>query len=304
MKRNSTNISRWVHPALVAGLLIAVPAESVKAKATYGLTNASCTGWTPNPCTLTQDRGTSISNAVMNCTWTDSTTPTIKSVAATFNWIYYAATVLPTVTLNGVLMATGLAVPPNDASCTSVEFTQTATFPSSAYVNGGINTISFTNPQPSYMIMNPNALTGANNLVLITVNNGPSISTPTPSGFVSSTTPTISWLPLGTATSYQLQIDTVPFFNDVGGALITKTILGTTFYTLSGAAPELLTNAVTYYGRVQPLGGTLQGIWSYISDFTVYTVVPPAPTLVTPINGASTPSQTPTFNWNPVVTGP
>ena len=308
MKQNSTTAVVLWRAGLAAGLLILAPFKTSNAKTTYGLKNASCTGWGAGLCTgdnAAERFGYSSTYGNYSCIWTDATPPPIKGVTASFYWAGYGAGTLPVITLNGTNMNAGLSIPSVPVCGTGNGITQTASFPLSAYNVGASNTIIFSDPSSAYIILSTYTGTnlGTDVQVLITLNTGSSISTPTAGGFTNATAPLISWVPFPSATSYQLQIDTVPFFNDggVGGALITQTINGTTGYILSGTAPQLLTNAVTYYGRVQALNGPATGVWSYISDFTVDNTAPPAPTLNSPINGVATPTQTPTFNWTAVV---
>ena len=101
------------------------------------------------------------------------------------------------------------------------------------------------------------------------------------------------------ATSYRLEIDDTPFFN--GSNLINKIVTGTS-YTLSGTAPEPRTNGVSYYMRLTAQEGIFAG-QSDITDFTVDTTAPSAPSLTSPADNATGLSQTPTFNWTSVTSG-
>jgi hypothetical protein len=135
--------------------------------------------------------------------------------------------------------------------------------------------------------------------VTITVNRNIITSPSNAFGFSSTTTPTITWVSFGGATSYKLQVDDTGLFNP---PLFEKTGLTATSYTLSGAGAELLTNGITYYARVQAENGSDTGVNKPV-DFTVDTTAPPAPTLTYPAANATITTTKPKFDWSPVTSG-
>ena len=131
---------------------------------------------------------------------------------------------------------------------------------------------------------------------------GARIISPSQAGFANTTTPTIIWGAGPGNTSFELQIDVVPFFYS---PVLDKTGLSGTSYTLAGG--EALTNAITYYARIRgEQGNTTWGFSSppntYI-DFTIDNTPPSIPAFVTPPYYSTTTTQLPTFNWSPVTSG-
>lgn len=191
--------------------------------------------------------------------------------------------------LNGSLLGT---ITTAGGYCGGISFGTLDAFVNN-YNTGGINTITFTRTTADNM-----SFLSGNFSATVTY----SASTPAASGFTNSVIPLISWLPLTGATSYQLQIDGTPFFDGTG--LINKNpILDTTYYILNNISPEVLSNGQTYYTRFRALGGPWETKWSPISDFTVDTTPPPAPTLTSPADQSTSATETPTLNWSPVTSG-
>jgi len=124
----------------------------------------------------------------------------------------------------------------------------------------------------------------------------PTFTAPADAALLNTTMPSISWTTVGTATQYRLQIDDKPLF--YGTPIFDQVVTGTTYAIPPGLA---LTGGVTYYARCRAEDGPGgPGVWSSIIDFTIVTAPPPAPVLVAPPADATIPTQTPTFNWQPV----
>jgi len=110
-----------------------------------------------------------------------------------------------------------------------------------------------------------------------------------------STTPLLNWDSVQYAATFRIQLSTDPGF---GSTLIN--IGGLTFsqYNVPGG---ILLNNVTYYWRVNASNAAGTGPYSAVWNFK--TVVSPpvaAPVLISPLNGATNQSVTPTLDWNDV----
>jgi photosystem II stability/assembly factor-like uncharacterized protein len=108
-------------------------------------------------------------------------------------------------------------------------------------------------------------------------------------------TPTLYWLPVQYAQSYRVQLADNPLFNNL---LINLGSLPGTQYPVSSGT---LQNNTYYYWRVNATNGAGTGPFSAVWRFK--TVVSPpvvAPTLISPPNGATNQSVTPTLDWNDV----
>lgn len=106
-----------------------------------------------------------------------------------------------------------------------------------------------------------------------------------------STSPTLSWNASSGASTYEAQVATdAGFVNlvlDRSGITATSTVV-------SGLAPNTV-----YYWRVNASNAGGTSPWSTVWSFTtVAGTLPPAPTLLSPANGASNVSRTPTLIWN------
>jgi nitrogen fixation protein FixH len=136
-------------------------------------------------------------------------------------------------------------------------------------------------------------------IVIDTVAPGlPTLLSPSNGAGISVNTPTFTWSAATDATSgvasYTLQIDTSPSFNS--GNLRTITGITGTSYTVTSPLAD-----GTWYWRVRAVDnagntGTYTNHWSIVID----TVIPGAPTLLTPTNGLITKSNTQTFSWSNV----
>lgn len=107
-------------------------------------------------------------------------------------------------------------------------------------------------------------------------------------------TPTLYWLPVQYAQTYRIQLADNPAFNNM---IINIGGLSSTQYPVSTA----LQNNTWYYWRVSATNGAGTGPFSAVWKFK--TVISPpvvAPTLLSPANGATGISQTPTLDWNDV----
>ena len=101
-----------------------------------------------------------------------------------------------------------------------------------------------------------------------------------------SLTASLSWNASATATSYAVQVSTDPNF---GTTVINRSALTTTSSALSG-----LTNGTVYYWRVSATNVVGTSAWSTVRSFTT---VLNAPALLSPANGSTSVSRTPTLSW-------
>ncbi len=105
-----------------------------------------------------------------------------------------------------------------------------------------------------------------------------------------STTPTLTWTASSGASSYTVQVSTISTF----ATTVVNQSLTTTSYTTPA-----LSNATTYYWRVNAANAGGTSAWSGTWSFATPTLtVPAAPVLLSPANGATTDTTTPTLTWN------
>jgi hypothetical protein len=106
--------------------------------------------------------------------------------------------------------------------------------------------------------------------------------------------PRFLWNHASGATSYQLQVATVPNFsalvrNDSGITALSRTV------------NSVLTPNNEYYWRVRGWNSLGAGPWSEISAFTTVLSIPIAPTLLSPVAFATgVPADSPTLSWSEV----
>ncbi len=85
---------------------------------------------------------------------------------------------------------------------------------------------------------------------------------PADQGYVSGLLPTFSWLPVEGASSYTLQVSTVPNFSRL---MFSKTQTGTSFTTANN-----LSSGRTYYWRIRTNGRNGPSQWSEVRTFTTH----------------------------------
>lgn len=121
---------------------------------------------------------------------------------------------------------------------------------------------------------------------------------PPDGGFLADTTPTLSWNRIsrddGTNTTYELQFDTTPSFENNPLPVSTGAAIS---YELSGTPPELFVNGGYYYWRARATLGGVTGPWGAIWEIAIDTDQPNPFTLIAPSDGAQIPTVTPTFEW-------
>ncbi len=127
---------------------------------------------------------------------------------------------------------------------------------------------------------------------IVAAPSAPTLSSPSNGATGVSITPTLSWNASAGATSYQLQVSTSSSFTIT---VVNQNGITATSYAVSG-----LTDGTVYYWRVNATnaGGTsaYSDTWSFT---TAAAVNPPAtPTLVSPGNGTTGISTSPTMSWN------
>jgi subtilisin family serine protease len=106
-----------------------------------------------------------------------------------------------------------------------------------------------------------------------------------------STSPTLSWNASVGASSYGVQVSTSPTFSPL---VVDRTGITTTSTTVTGLAANTV-----YYWRANATNAGGTSAWSATWSFTTVAGTPPeAPTLVSPANGSSNVSRTPTLTWN------
>lgn len=103
-------------------------------------------------------------------------------------------------------------------------------------------------------------------------------------------TPTLTWNTSAGATQYKVQISTVPIFSVISDS---ATITSTNYSVPSGK----LSPGYTYYWRANASNSYGISPWSTVWNFST-SVLPPAPTLISPPNGTLGTTQTPTLTWS------
>jgi hypothetical protein len=104
--------------------------------------------------------------------------------------------------------------------------------------------------------------------------------------------PFLDWNNVPNATSYRVQVSTVPNF----GTTVVNIVVTSSNYTVN---PALAYNTL-YYWRVNATNGSGTGPWSVVWSFTTIPNLPPAPTLINPPNGATSVSLVPLMDWTDV----
>jgi hypothetical protein len=121
----------------------------------------------------------------------------------------------------------------------------------------------------------------------------PTLSSPVNGATNVSASPTINWNASSGATSYQLQVSTNSSFSTT---VVSQSEITGTSYGVTGLA-----DGTTYYWRVNATsaGGTstYSASWSFTTSAGGGNL-PAAPTLASPLNGATGISPSPTFTWN------
>jgi subtilisin family serine protease len=105
--------------------------------------------------------------------------------------------------------------------------------------------------------------------------------------------PTLSWTASTGATSYQVQVSTSSAF--------TTTAYDVAGLTATSASVTGLAASTIYYWRVNATNSAGTSGWSSVWSFTTAATsgsAPAAPTLISPANGATNVSKTPTLSWN------
>jgi hypothetical protein len=105
---------------------------------------------------------------------------------------------------------------------------------------------------------------------------------------------TLDWNPSPSATSYRVQVSTNSGFTTT---IVNQVTGSTTQYTIPTG---VLQNNTTYYWRVNATNAGGTSPWSEVWSFTTIQGVPPPPTLLLPINGATGVSLTPLMDWTDV----
>ena len=121
----------------------------------------------------------------------------------------------------------------------------------------------------------------------------PTLKFPKNKASMNDTTPYFKWTLVTGAVKYQLVVDNNVSF---GSPVLNLQNITPTWYTMTSPLPQ-----GTYYWRVRAMDSkSVWGRWSYIFRFTVDTVAPGVPVLLTPLNGAYTYDRTTTFYWKAV----
>ncbi len=145
-----------------------------------------------------------------------------------------------------------------------------------------------------------NAFTGwavGNNGAIIKTTNGgvspppaPTLVSPPNNSTEISITPTMIWNAFSGATNYKIQISTVANFLVIADS---ATVSNTQYIV----PPEKLLGGYTYFWRVNASNSQGTSAWSSVWSFST-ALLPPAPTLISPLNGTIGTTITPTLIWS------
>lgn len=158
-------------------------------------------------------------------------------------------------------------------------------------VNNWIGRVYFLNQNTGYAV-------GQGGKILKTTTGGfnipaaPVLVSPANNSINISPTPTLTWNVSSGATQYKVQISTVPIFSVISDS---ATVNSTSYSVPSGK----LSPGYTYYWRVNAYNAYGISPWSSVWMFST-SVLPPAPTLISPPNGTLGTSQTPTLLWDSI----
>ena len=109
-----------------------------------------------------------------------------------------------------------------------------------------------------------------------------------------SVTPVLDWSDVTGATSYGVQVATNSTFTNI--VINVSGLTGSGYVVPSG----LLSNGMTYYWRANAANSSGTGPYSASWSFTTVVTPPAAPNLISPANGATGVSTTPTTTWSSV----
>lgn len=172
-------------------------------------------------------------------------------------------------------------------------------------LNGGTNWIGQTSPSTnnfsSICMINTTTgwIVGDNGTILKTTTGGlsaptaPVLTAPTNGSANIPVTPTLTWNAVSSATSYKVQISTISNF----AVIVDSAILGTNSYPVPSGK---LQPATAYFWRVNASNPIGTSAFSTTFNFSTVVNLPPTPTLVSPPNGQSGVSLTPTLVWAPI----
>ena len=192
-----------------------------------------------------------------------------------------------TATLSGTSMAT-----PHVAGAAALYL---EAFPGSSAtdVQNGLKSKATPNKISAVPTGTPNMLLYAKfSTVAPQVPEAPALSSPLNGATGTTTTPTLTWIAATGAASYGVQVSTTPDFSTFtyNGSVTATSV------NLSG-----LTNGTMYYWRVNASNSAGTSTWSETRSFTTTaTISLIAPSLLSPANGATNVSVTPTLNWSAV----
>ncbi len=117
----------------------------------------------------------------------------------------------------------------------------------------------------------------------------PTLASPANGSVDQALSPILSWNLTQGAEHYRLQVSADPGFGSV--------VFDDSSVTSTARQVGALNNSTTYYWRVYGLNRVVAGAWSSTWSFTT-AYPPPAPVLLSPINGATDQSTIPTLSWN------
>ncbi|OYV86708.1 MAG: hypothetical protein B7Z63_03570, partial [Ignavibacteriae bacterium 37-53-5] len=118
----------------------------------------------------------------------------------------------------------------------------------------------------------------------------PTLSIPANGATAVPVNPTVSWNSATGAANYRLQVSTSSSF--------TTTVYDSSGLTVTSRILSGLINATQYYWRVNASNAGGTGSWSAVWNFTTVVAPPAAPTLATPLNGATAVPVNPALTWN------
>lgn len=192
-----------------------------------------------------------------------------------------------TATLSGTSMAT-----PHVAGA-AVMYLEAFPGSSATDVQNGLKSKATANKISAVPTGTPNILLYAKfSTVTPQVPEAPALSSPLNGATGTTTNPTLAWIASTGAAGYLVQVSTTPDFS-------TFTYNGSV--TVTSVSLNGLTNGTTYFWRVNASNSAGTSTWSETRSFTTTAAISLiAPSLLSPANGATNVSLTPTLNWSTV----
>jgi hypothetical protein len=258
--------------------------------AVSGLTNNTVYYWRVN---ATNASGTSSYSAPRSFTTVGVSSPPVPTLSSPSNGAT-GVSITPTLSWNASTGATSYQLQVSTSSSFTTTAVNQSGLTATSYAVSGLTNGTF-----YYWRVNATNAGGTSAYstvwtftTIVAAPSAPTLSSPTNGATGVSITPTLSWNASMGAASYQLQVSISSSFTTT---LVDQSGITATSYAASG-----LTAGIVYYWRVNATNAGGTSVYSTTWNFTTAGVAssPAAPMLVSPGNGATGISTSPTMLWN------